>query len=83
MLGVGAYLKDLSRLESFIIEKMSKTKIPGLSISIVKGEETVYARGFGLRDVSRGLRASPRTVYGIGSVTKSFTALSVLRLAEE
>jgi len=62
---------------------MSSTRIPGLSIAVVRGGEVVYARGFGFRDVERGLAAAPRTVYGIGSVTKSFTAIAVLKLVEE
>ena len=74
---------DVARLESFILSKMSSTRIPGLSIAVVKGGEVVYARGFGFRDVERGLAATPRTVYGIGSVTKSFTAIAVLKLVEE
>lgn len=43
----------------------------------------VYAKGFGFRDIDKGLPATPRTIYGIGSITKSFTALAILRLVEE
>ncbi len=70
-------------MESFILSRMSETRIPGLSIAIVRGDEVVYARGFGFRDITRGLPATPRTVYGTGSVTKSFTALAILKLVEE
>ncbi len=74
---------DTHRLENFILSRMSETRIPGLSIAIIKGDEVIYARGFGFRDIARGLPATPRTVYGIGSVTKSFTALAILKLVEE
>ena len=74
---------DTRRLESFILEKMSKTGLPGLSIALVDREGIVYARGFGFRDVEHGLRATTRTSYCVGSVTKSFTALAILQLAEE
>lgn len=74
---------DFKDLEGFILEKMSETKIPGLSIAIVEGNKTIYARGFGFRDLSSGLPATPRTLYGIGSVTKSFTAMVIMQLAEE
>ena len=59
--------KDVEDLEGFILEKMSKTRIPGLGIAIVEGDETIYSRGFGFRDLSSGLPATPRTLYGIGS----------------
>ncbi len=74
---------DVARLESFVLGKMSSTRIPGLSLAIVKDGRVVYSRGFGFRDVERGLAATSRTVYGIGSVTKSFTAIAVLKLVEE
>ena len=76
-------MTDWSRLESFIVEKMSKTRIPGLSIALFKGSAIAYARGFGFRDVERGLLATPGTVYGVGSITKSFTALAIMKLVEE
>ena len=74
---------DIGRLESFIFEKMSRTKIPGLSIAIVEKDRVVYAKGFGFRDVENGLKATPSTLYGIGSITKSFTALAIMRLVEK
>ena len=74
---------DLAPLESFILEKMRESKTPGLSIAIVKDGEIEYAKGFGFRNISAGLQATPRTLYGIASVTKSFTALAVMQLAEQ
>ncbi|MDH5482041.1 MAG: serine hydrolase [Candidatus Bathyarchaeota archaeon] len=76
-------MQDFGKLEDFIFEKMSKTHLPGLSIAIVKDGETIYSRGFSFRDLEYGLRATPETLYGIGSVTKSFTALSIMQLVEE
>lgn len=74
---------DLGRLEEFIFEKMSNTHLPGLSMAIVKDGEVIYSRGFCFRDLEYGLRATAHTLYGIGSVTKSFTALSIMQLVEE
>ena len=73
---------NLTKLEDFIFEKISKTHLPGLSIAIVKDSEVVYSRGFCFRDLEYGLRATPETLYGVGSVTKSFTVLSIMQLAE-
>jgi len=74
---------DYEKLESFIFEKMSKTHLPGLSIALVDGEEIIYSKGFGFRDLEYGLKTTPHTLYGVGSVTKSFTALSIMQLAEK
>ncbi|MDI3270648.1 MAG: serine hydrolase, partial [Bacillota bacterium] len=40
-------------------------------------------RGYGSRDLETGLPATPRTLYGIGSITKSFTAIALLQLQEK
>lgn len=74
---------DTIKLERFIFDKMSASRLPGLSIGLVQDGELVYARGFGQRDLSRGLAATPQTLYCIGSVTKSFTALAIMQLAEQ
>lgn len=62
---------------------MGETHLPGVSIGLIERGETVYARGFGFRDSERGLPATPRTLYGIGSVTKSFTCLALMQLHEQ
>ena len=74
---------SFAKLEEFIFAKMSETKLPGLSVAIVKGDEVVWSKAFGFRDLERGLAATPHTLYGIGSVTKSFTALAIMQLAEQ
>ncbi|MFN4179806.1 MAG: serine hydrolase domain-containing protein, partial [Armatimonadota bacterium] len=74
---------DWQTFEAYVFEKMSKTKLPGLSIAIVKYGEVIYARGFGFRDLDNGAPMTTQTRVGIGSVTKSFTALSIMMLVEE
>lgn len=69
-------------LESFVIDKLSKTGLPGLSLALVQDGRVVYARGFGQRNIDYGYPATPDTLYSVGSVTKSFTALAILQLAE-
>lgn len=74
---------SLSKLEDFIFEKISDSKLPGLSAAIVMGNDVVWSKGFGFRDLERGWPATPHTLYGIGSLTKSFTSLAILQLAEQ
>ena len=76
-------MADFKRFEEFIFESMSKTKLPGLSAAAVDRDGVIWSRGFGFRDVGAGLPATPDTVYGIGSITKSFTAIALLQLQEE
>lgn len=70
-------------LEEFVRERMRRTRLPGVSLGLVRGDEVIYARGFGFRDLEKRLPATPSTAYGIGSITKSFTAVGILQLCEE
>lgn len=76
-------MRDFEVLAEFVRERMRRTRLPGVSLALVRGDEVVYARGFGFRDLEKRLPATPSTAYGIGSITKSFTALGILQLAEE
>ena len=49
--------------------------VPGLAVAVVRGGETVYARGFGYADVERSLPVTADTPFYIASATKPFTAL--------
>jgi serine-type D-Ala-D-Ala carboxypeptidase/endopeptidase len=56
-------------------------RLPGLGVGIVRGQELVYARAFGVADREASRPATLRTLYRIGSVTKVFTTtlLAILR----
>ena len=70
-------------IESHVPEMMRDAKMPGFAIAVVQDGVTIYAEGFGARDPARGLPATPDTLFGIGSITKSFVAISILQLAAQ
>lgn len=65
-----------------IAKLMAEMQVPGLSVAMVKDDRVIYARGFGARNLKDNLPTTPDTLYGIGSCTKSFTALAVMQLVE-
>ena len=70
-------------IDRFIRQFMIENAIPGVSIGIFKDGETIFTQGYGYRDIENGLPMTPDTLFGIGSITKSFTALAILNLIEE
>ena len=70
------------KLDSFVLQRMAATRLPAVSLALIKDGEVIYRRGYGLRDWKAGLPATPASLYGIGSVTKSFTCLAVMQLQE-
>jgi CubicO group peptidase (beta-lactamase class C family) len=73
---------SFARFESFILDKITETRLPGLSAAIIEGDQVVWSRGFGFRNLEQGLAATPHSLYCIGSLTKSFTCLAIMQLAE-
>ena len=60
---------------------MKAARVPGLALRIVRDGQCVHLRGFGRADGS-GRPFTAQTPLFIGSVSKSFTALAVMQLAE-
>ena len=77
------YPADAEALAVFLEEKIHMEGIPGLSIAVVKGERLVWARGFGIADLTTSTRATPQSSYLWFSMTKIATATAAVRLAEE
>lgn len=73
----------MQKLEQFIQEKMTATHLPSVSGAAIVDGKIVWSRGFGFRDIDRGLAATDRTLYCIASMTKSFTCLAIMQLAEQ
>ena len=71
------------QIEEYIKKNMGDSKIPGLSVVIVDGNETIYEKGFGFSDVAAKKPVTPDTLFELGSTSKAFTALAVLQLEEK
>lgn len=71
------------QITSFINESDFDIKSPGLSILVAKDGKTIYTKGFGMANLENNIKAEPKHVFEIGSITKQFTALSILMLEEQ
>ena len=71
------------KIETFVADAMVREHVPGLSLAVVKDGHVVYARGFGARRLKDNAPATPDTLYGVGSCTKSFTALAIMQLVQQ
>jgi D-alanyl-D-alanine carboxypeptidase len=58
-------------------------QFPGISVAVVTDGQVALAQGYGLSNVATGSPVQADTRFGIGSVTKTFTALGVLLLYQE
>ncbi|GAA0880020.1 serine hydrolase [Algoriphagus jejuensis] len=73
---------DTKKLEEKLKAIQEATKTVGFSVAIVKGDQVIYSKGFGYRDLENKLAADENTLYAIGSSSKAFT-VALLGIMEE
>ena len=89
LLPVAALSQEVNQAQPFlgfselVEDLMFKWQIPGMAIGVVRDGEIIYLEGFGYRDLDNKLPVTPKTIFGIGSISKSFTSLSAAMLVDE
>lgn len=74
---------SLNGVDEFITSVMKEWKVPGLAVAVVKDGKIILSKGYGYRDVEKGLAVTPRTLFAIGSISKSFTVTLLSMLADD
>jgi len=70
-------------IEGLLTRFTEQRQIPGAVFGVVIDGELAWSKGVGVRDVASGAAVDVDTVFRIASMTKSFTALAILRLRDE
>lgn len=73
----------LAGLDASIEKVRESFHIAGLAVGIVRNDSLIYAKGFGEKEIGKGDRVTPTTVFAIGSNTKSFTATAAAMLVDD
>jgi CubicO group peptidase (beta-lactamase class C family) len=73
----------LRELEADVQAAMQTFQAVGAAVALVQGNQIVYSRGFGVRDEQSGAPVTPRTLFRVGSTTKSMTSLLVATFVDE
>ena len=75
--------EQLSRAIDEMLSKAYPAGEPGAAAIVVKDGKTILRKGYGMADMELGVRVEPDMVFRLGSITKQFTAASILLLAEQ
>jgi CubicO group peptidase (beta-lactamase class C family) len=73
----------LAALEKELEAKRQELGVPGLSLVVVKDDQVVLMKGYGVKDVERKLPVTPDTLFAIGSSSKAFTGLTAMMSVDE
>ncbi len=77
------YSDAVERLSEAIRFEVESKDLPAFSIALVDNDTIVWAEGFGFEDPQQSRPATADTVYRVGSVSKLFTDIAALSLAEQ
>lgn len=73
---------DLNQFRDYILKVKTEWNIPGISAGVIKDGKVVFMEGFGNARPD-GTPVNEKTLYQIGSVSKSFTATIMAKLVDE
>jgi CubicO group peptidase (beta-lactamase class C family) len=71
-----------AKIETLVGEIMANGQVPGAAVGIVKDGELVYAKGFGVTELGSNLPVTPDSIFHMGSVAKTATAVAIMQLVE-
>ncbi|PVY80825.1 CubicO group peptidase (beta-lactamase class C family) [Cupriavidus alkaliphilus] len=69
----------IAQLDQLVADLMTSSRVPGMAVAVVRGNQTVYAKGFGRRLVTDPAPVDADTVFQLASVSKSIGATVVAR----
>lgn len=74
---------DVARQVDKVFEKWDKPESPGCALGVYKDGQIVYKRGYGMADLNDDVPITPATVFHVASMSKQFTAASIVLLAQQ
>ncbi len=80
---LAAQQEPLGSLDGFVRTVMRDWEAPGVAVAVVKDDQVVFARGYGVRQVGGAEPVDTETLFAIASTSKAFTAAAVGMLVDE
>lgn len=77
------YSSVIRELKQSIPAEMEKNTIPGLSIALVDGDDSVWAEGFGYTDLTTKHKVTRDTLFSLQSISKTCTATGFMIAADK
>lgn len=74
---------DPKPLDAIVEAAMKRFDPPGAAVVVVKGDEVIYCKGFGVRKAGTEEKVTPDTLFAIASCSKAFTATLAAMLVDE
>jgi D-alanyl-D-alanine carboxypeptidase len=73
----------ITKVDALIADRLAEPEKAGFSVVIAIDNRPILTKGYGQANIKTALPVDTNTVFGIGSVTKQFTAAAIMRLSEQ
>ena len=80
---IARQLSPSDSINAFIAAKMKQRHIPALQIAVVRDGKIIKDTTFGVANLEYDVKATNQSLFNINSITKAFTGIAVMQLAEE
>ena len=70
------------KIDRLVSAEMSRQKIPGMAVAVVKNGEVVLAKGYGFANLEHQVPVTTHSIFNSGSVGKQFTAAAIVHIIE-
>ncbi|MBT8300784.1 MAG: beta-lactamase family protein, partial [Maribacter sp.] len=77
------FAQNLDKQYDALLQENYNTGKPGVAALVYKDGEVLYRKAFGMANLELEIPMTPDNVFEIGSITKQFTAVSILKLMEQ
>ena len=74
---------NITAFDSYVQKAMQTWQIPGLSVAIVKDNEIVFSKGYGVREIGTSKKVDTKTYFSCASTTKAMTAICMAMLVDQ
>jgi len=74
---------DINQVDAAVTAFMSKYSVPGVAVAVSINEKMVYTKGYGLSNVENNTPTNADDLFRVASISKVFTAASIMKLREE
>lgn len=75
--------ENLAKAINETLTQAYKPNEPGASVIVVKDGKVIFRKGYGMANLELAVPVEPDMVFRLGSITKQFTAVAILMLAEQ
>ncbi len=75
--------KAISARVDEVFARFDKPDSPGCALAVIKEGQVIYKRGYGMSNLEYGIPITPSSIFHIASISKEFTAMAIVMLAQQ